>query len=268
MSAPGVFPGRVSALPVGQMDKPRMLDLFCCAGGAAVGYARAGFAVFGVDNSAQPNYPFPFHKGDALAVLRHLLAGDPIPFAGQDGSVDWLSLSDFAAVHASPPCQGYTALAAVHGNEWPMLIEPVRELLLATDLPWVIENVQGAPLRRDIVLCGLLFDLKVFRHRLFEVGGWTPALAPHPSHDGHRVSGWRHGVKYEGDMVAAYGNGGGKGSVADWQRALGIDWTSDRRELAEAIPPAYAEWIGLQLVGSLAGNARWRGARNGKRSDS
>lgn len=234
------------------MREPIVLDLFCCAGGAGMGYRRAGFRVRSVDLDAQPNNPFPFFQGDALEVLRILLTGGFISFTDRDGKVERLCLSDFAAIHASPPCQGYTALKAVHGNEWPLLIDPVRELLDQTGLPYVIENVQGAPLRRDLTLCGEMFGLRVIRHRFFELGGWTAKPPAHIPHRG-RVAGWRHGQWYDGPYFAVYGNGGGKGSVAQWQDALGIDWTSDRHELAEAIPPAYTEFIGHQLGAHIDG---------------
>lgn len=229
----------------------RLLDLFCCAGGAGVGYSRAGFDVFAVDIDAQPNYPFAFHQGDAMVALRALLAGGFIAFTHRDGRVERLRLSDFSAIHASPPCQGYTALKAVHGNEWPLLIEPVRELLDQTELPYVIENVQGAPLRRDLTLCGEMFGLAVLRHRFFELGGWVTDKPAHIPHRG-RVAGWRHGEYFDGPYFAVYGNGGGKGSVAQWQAAMGIDWTSDRHELAEAIPPAYTEFIGDRLYAEIS----------------
>jgi DNA (cytosine-5)-methyltransferase 1 len=93
-----------------------------------------------------------------------------------------------------------------------------------------------------------MFDLKVFRHRYFELGGWAMPKPLHPSHAGHRVAGWRHGVRYEGDMVAVYGDGGGKGSVSDWQQAMGISWTADKRELAEAVPPLFTRHVGEQLL--------------------
>lgn len=232
--------------------KPKLLDLFACAGGAAMGYLRAGFDVYCVDIDPQPNNPFPFHQGDALKVLRKLIDGGQIVFRSR-GTV-WLerySLADFAAIHASPPCQGYTAMN--HGNhaDWPKLIEPVRELLEQTGLPFIIENVQGAPIRRDLILCGEMFGLGVIRHRYFELGGWAAIHPPHVKHRG-RVAGWRHGVYYDGPYVAPYGNGGGKGTVEQWQQGLGIDWTSDRRELAEALPPAYTEFIGSQLIKELA----------------
>lgn len=210
------------------MTRPRLLDLFSCAGGAGVGYHRAGFDVVGVDIDPQPRYPFEFHQGDALAFL------------AEHGR-------EFDAIHASPPCQGYTALAAVHGNSHPMLIPAVRELLDAVGRPYVIENVAGAPVRKDIRLCGEQFGLGVIRHRYFECGGWVPASLPHRPHRG-RVRGWRHGQYFDGPYLAVHGEGGGKGSVAEWQQAMGIDWTDVRREIAEAIPPAYTEFMGRQLL--------------------
>lgn len=232
------------------MNRPKMLDLFSCAGGAGMGYHRAGFDVYGVDIEPQPNYPFPFHQGDALKVLRTLMRNNPakrgVTFQ-REGRPVTLYREDFAAVHASPPCQGYTALAAVHGNEWPKLIPETRELLGSTGLPYVIENVQGAPVRRDLVLCGEMFGLGVIRHRYFELGGWTGTAPAHLPHRG-RVRGWRHGEYFEGPYLAVHGEGGGKGSVAEWQVAMGIDWTDVRREIAEAIPPAYTQHIGAQLL--------------------
>jgi DNA (cytosine-5)-methyltransferase 1 len=196
-----------------------------------MGYHRAGFDVVGVDIDPQPNYPFEFVQGDALQYL------------AKHGR-------EFDAIHASPPCQGYTALKAVHGNVWPLLIEPTRRMLDQIGVPYVIENVQGAPVRRDLTLCGEMFGLRVIRHRFFELGGWEAVAPAHLPHRG-RVAGWRHGKFYDGPYFAVYGNGGGKGTVAQWQDALGIDWTTDRRELAEAIPPAYTEYIGRQLIRAL-----------------
>src|SRR3990167_9619494 len=118
--------------------KPRLLDLFCGAGGAAVGYSRAGFEVVGVDIAPQPRYPFEFVQDDALDYLRDFYYERTFP--------------PFDAIHASPPCQAYTQLGRKNGH--PELIEPVRELLRATELPYVVENVVGAPLLEPIVLCG------------------------------------------------------------------------------------------------------------------
>jgi len=240
----------VTACP--HCDKPLLVDLFCGAGGAGVGYTRAGFCVVGVDDKWQPDYPFPIRHGDALAVLRDLLLELPVWFSGHG----LIRLHQVAGFHASPPCQNETALTK--GNRkrdgWtddhrPM-IPATRELLDATGLPYVIENVQGAPLRRDLTLCGEQFGLEVIRHRFFELGGWSTQPLPHVKHRG-RVAGWRHGVKYEGPYVAVYGDGGGKGSVADWQRAMGIDWTASKLSLAEAIPPAYSEFVGSRLMEHL-----------------
>ena len=140
---------------------------------------------------------------------------------------------------------------AEKGIEHPDLIAATRKLLDSTGKPYILENVQGSEVRRDMTLCGLMFGLKVFRHRYFELGGWTGVAPIHPSHRGHRVSGWRHGVKYEGDMFAVYGKGGGKGTIPEWQDAMGIDWTDVHHELTEAIPPAYSEYIGKQLMETL-----------------
>ena len=207
---------------------PKLLDLFCGAGGAAVGYGRAGFDVVGVDIEPQPRYPFEFHQGDALDFLAEY----------------W---RDFDAVHGSPPCQGYTALKAVHGNPHPLLIPETRRLMRATGLPTVIENVQGSPLRRDLTLCGEMFGLGVIRHRYFELGDWIAMQPQHRPHRG-RVAGMRHGEWFQGPYFAVYGEGGGKGTVVQWQQAMGIDWTDVRREIADAVPPAYTEHIGAQLI--------------------
>src|SRR5689334_9554370 len=126
--------------------RPKMLDLFCCAGGASEGYRRAGFDVYGVDITAQPHYPFPFHLGDALVVMRRLLLGEAIPFTHRDGAVEWLTLADFAAVVGSPPCQAYSVTRHTHSKEHPELVEPTRDLFVESGLPYVIENVPGAPL--------------------------------------------------------------------------------------------------------------------------
>ena len=211
--------------------RPLLLDLFCCAGGAAKGYDDVGFDVFGVDVVEQPNYPYPMMVADATAL----------PSAVFD---------QFDAVHASPPCQAYSDLAARNGNadEWPQLIEPVRDMLKATDKPYVIENVDGAPLRDYVVLCGTMFhELRVLRHRLFESNFniFTPPHRPHPlchtldkrkAHYG-KTDEWE-------DFVSV--NGGGNCSVAAARDAMGIPWMT-KKEINEAIPPAYTRWIGEQL---------------------
>ncbi|MEU5157338.1 DNA methylase [Glycomyces sp. NPDC021274] len=233
------------------MRKPRLLDLYSCAGGAARGYADAGFEVVGVDINPQPNYPFEFHQADA------------IEYVTEHGH-------EFDAIHASPPCQAHTTLTKGNrprgiGKAHVDLIPATRDALEAVGRPYVIENVTSAPIRADVVLCGLMFGLNVFRHRLFELGGWAMLSPAHPTHIGHRVAGWRHGVKHDGDMFAVYGDGGGKGSVQEWQQAMGIDWTTDRSELAEAIPPAYTRFIGAQLLQHLEANTFNQGGRADER---
>ncbi|MFE6409044.1 DNA methylase [Streptomyces sp. NPDC057837] len=223
-------------------ERPLLLDLFSCAGGAAMGYARAGFRVHGCDIAHRPNYPFPYHRGDALAHLAHLISTGEI--------------QRYAFVHASPPCQHGCALTVGTnasqgwGRTHVDLVAPTRELLDATGLPYVIEQPNGrAEIRKDLTLCGEMFGLGVIRHRNFEAGGWT---VPQPAHRPHRgrVRGYRHGRFYDGPYVAAYGNGGGKPTVPELQAAMGITWTDVREELTEAIPPAYSEYIGRAFLAS------------------
>lgn len=225
--------------------KPRLVDLYCCLGGASTGYARAGFEVVGVDIEPQPDYPFEFHRSDAIGLL-----------AEHSG--------EFDAAAGSPPCQASSGptkgtnrkrnaeIGRVHVD----LIPATRRALHATGLPYVIENVQGSALRRDLTLCGLMFPAtrRVFRHRYFELGRWsidTSRVPEHPTHRGHRVRGWRHGEYFEGDMLAIYGNGGGKATVEECREGLGIDWSLDRARLVEAIPPAYTEFIGRELLAHI-----------------
>ena len=226
----------------------RILDLYCRVGGASEGYKRAGFTVYGVDIEPIDDYRFPHYWGDALTVLEILLAGGGITFSNGET----LYLSDFDSIHASPPCQFETALTkgTNQGNVYPNLIPPTRALLDLTGLPYVIENVQGSQARRDLVLCGEMFELEVLRHRYFELSGWTMQPPAHKPHRG-RVAGYRHGEWFTGPYFAVYGDGGGKGTVAEWQRAMGIDWTSNRKNIAEAIPPAYAEFVGRGLIDHL-----------------
>jgi hypothetical protein len=203
----------------------RVLDLYCGVGGASVGYHLAGYEVVGVDIEEQPDYPFPFLQADVL--LSHPSF-----------------LRTFDLIHASPPCQAYIALTAGtnKGREYPRLTEPTRELLDRSGVPYVIENPAARP---DVVLCGEMFGLAVIRHRRFELGNGFECEQPqHKPHRG-RVAGFRHGQWYEGPYFAVYGEGGGKGTVAQWQGAMGIDWTNSRRSIAEAIPPAYTQYLGL-----------------------
>lgn len=160
-------------------------------------------------------------------------------------------LRSYDLIHASPPCQNQAAITKgtnahrrhLHDDLYPQ----TKALLESSGVPYVIENPSARP---DVVLCGEVFGLGVIRHRRFELGNWpgSPVIAPeHVKHRG-RVAGWRHGHYFDGPYFAVYGEGGGKGTVAQWQEAMGIDWTDVRLEIAEAIPPAYTEWIGRQFL--------------------
>lgn len=214
--------------------RPRLLDAYCGAGGATKGYQRAGFHVTGVDIADQPNY-----CGDVF------VQGDAVEFILEHGH-------EFVAIHASPPCQASAMLTkgTNRGRIYPQLIPDTRAALKAVGRRWVMENVQGSDLARYLTLCGEYFELAVIRHRYFELGGFLAFQPEHVPHRG-RVAGWRHGEYFDGPYFAVYGNGGGKGTVAQWQAAMGIDWTDDRRELAEAIPPLFAEYIGHYLAAAV-----------------
>jgi hypothetical protein len=207
----------------------RVLDLFTGVGGAAAGYVAAGHDVVGVDIAPQPDNPNPFIQADVLSLHPEYLA-------------------EYDFIHASPPCQAYcTLIKGTHGGNrgrHPELYTPVREMLEAIGKPYVIENPAARP---DVVLCGEMFGLGVLRHRRFELGGWEAERPKHLKHRG-RVRGWRHGEFFEGPYVAVYGNGGGKGDIPQWQDAMGIHWTNNRKSIAEAIPPAYTKWIGDQFT--------------------
>lgn len=218
----------------------RLLDLFCGAGGAGMGYHRAGFEVVGVDIDPQPHYPFEFHQADALTF----------------------PLDGFDAIHASPPCQAFTRyqnLGPGHVRETPNLIPDMRGRLTDWGGPWVIENVPGAPLIDPVMICGTMFDppMEVQRHRLFE-SNW--GLAPPAWPCRHKLNGPN---RYPGGNIARR-RGGPRSTpirrtveIGSWsiplevqQRAMGVDWTT-LEELSESIPPAYTEFIGTQLAAHL-----------------
>ena len=200
------------------MSTPVLLDLFCGAGGAGMGYHQAGFDVIGVDINPQPHYPFKFHQADAMTY----------------------PLDGFDAIHASPPCQGYSRmrhLPWLADRKYRLLIDPVRTLLEASGLPWVIENVEDAPMPYSTVLCGQTLGLPLYRHRRF--GSSILIMAPpHQRHD-RTISPGRHI--------------GARGRDSTWERntpmpeAMGCPWMT-QKEVAQAIPPAYTEWIGTQLL--------------------
>jgi DNA (cytosine-5)-methyltransferase 1 len=208
---------------------PRLLDLFCGAGGASVGYARAGFDVVGVDINPQPSYPFEFHRADATEF----------------------PLDGFDVIHASPPCQRWAVSTQVwpgRPDEHPDLVDVIRQRLIETDLPYVIENVPAAPLRDPMLLCGAMFDgLKVYRHRIFEV--WPPLWFPpyHPPHV-ELVTEVGRPVLPNGWMTVA----GHFLNLEAAKAAMGIDWMTRKQELAESIPPAFTEYIGRRLIEQMA----------------
>lgn len=208
--------------------KPRLLDLYAGAGGAGMGYSWAGFEVVGVDIAPQPRYPFEFHQADALSVLSALLA-DEGPLQG------------FSAIHASPPCQKHSKAQRIQGLEHPDLIGPTRELLKATGLPYVIENVPGAPLEEPILLCGTMLGLPLYRHRLFECS----FSAQEPLHGEHWLPQVKMGRKPKDDEI--HQPVGHFTDVEAGRRALGTPWMT-RDEMAEAIPPAYTEFVGRSLM--------------------
>ena len=154
------------------MSRPKLLDLYCCEGGAGVGYERAGFDVYGVDFNPQPLYPYPIAVADAVEIVRRLMER-VTPFKHDDGRVGWLTIDDFSAIHASPPCQAHSTITpdkSKHLN----LIPATRDVLNETGLPWIIENVDGAKreLRDPVRLCGSSFGMRVRRHRWFESNVW------------------------------------------------------------------------------------------------
>jgi hypothetical protein len=209
--------------------KPRLLDLFCGAGGCTKGYQNAGFYVVGVDVSSQPNY-----CGDEFVQM------DALEFV--DGLFHWRQLrrrhelSDFAAIHASPPCQHYANVTRWKGNQADHadLIGPTRDLLEASGLPYVIENVRTTALRADFMLCGTAFGLPIRRHRYFETN-WSGLVMSHGCQ--HRPSDFSF-------------DHGGKQPESVYRDAMGCGWMTVR-ESREAIPPAYTEFIGKQLVAHI-----------------
>lgn len=236
-------------------DKPIALDICCRKGGATVGLQRAGFHVIGVDIEPQPGYPGDeFIQVDGIKILEE---------AAQWGWAPFARLPRPALIWQSWPCQEANTARNTNvkrgiADNHRQFIPEARELSERIGIPYVLEQPTSSrkgTIRRDLTLCMDMFkgDMPppwVFRHRSFELGCWPESLpvAPlHPKHTG-RVRGWRHGVKYEGDYVAAYGKGGGKGTLEEIAHAMQIDWMTDRFDLCEAIPPAYSEWIGRAFL--------------------
>jgi hypothetical protein len=214
----------------------KLLDLFCGAGGASVGYHRAGFEVTGVDLQPHDDYPFPMIVGDAMTVL-------DCPDV----------LRGFDVIAASPPCPRYSAATpAANRDGHPDLVDPVRQHLLEWGGPFVIENVPGAPLDHPIRLCGSNFGLGVRRHRLFETN--VPMLAPQCRHDLQPEVWGVYGDHGDAKPVRRP-NGTSRGNkardAAHAREVMGIDWMSRWCDLADAIPPAYTQYIGEQLMAHL-----------------
>lgn len=237
-------------MTAGSVTQPILFDICCGLGGATKGYQRAGFYVIGVDILPQPDY-----CGDEF------IQGDGLAFLAANGR-------DAAAIHTSWSCKA--SATTTKGNRkrtgWAdshIDLNPAgRALLDELGRPYVMENVMGSVLRPDVVLCGLMFEetRRIFRHRKHELGGWTMEQPKLPPHRGHRIRGWRHGIKHDGDMLAIYGDGGGKATVEECREGLGIDWSWDRDQLIEAVPPAYYEFIGRELIAHVTGQSRPSGA--------
>ncbi len=222
---------------LGSKSTPKLLDLFCGAGGAARGYQNAGFYVVGIDINPMPRYcGDEFHQGDALEYL------------AEHGH-------EFDAIHASPPCQKYSRTASLHDNAHPDLYEAVRGMLTDAGAPWIIENVVGAPYETGIILCGSMFGLGVWRHRHFEASFILLSLA------------CRHDLVPEPIDVTGTGGpcdrlnkstGGAHRkpkNLAHAQEVMGINWMT-RKELSQAIPPAYTNFIGKQLMEYINAKAK------------
>lgn len=234
------------------MSRPKMLDLFCCEGGASEGYHRAGYDVYGVDRDKRGAYRFAFHHGDALAVLVILISGGSVRFTNPDGTTEDLKLSDFAAAHASPPCQRFSTITPDSAREdHPDLIVPVRWLFRMLTIPWVIENVEGAKHELDhpTKLCGSSFGLLVRRHRYFESNVWLVSLPCEHARQGRPIG--VYGDHPQDDEEYRQPDGTRRGnkakSLEQAQEAMGMPWAT-WRGVTEAIPPAFTEFIGLQLI--------------------
>jgi len=212
------------------MERPRLLDLFCGAGGCSMGYHRAGFDVTGVDINPQPRYPFPFIQADVMTL-------DPE------------FIRSFDAVHASPPCQVHCALKhMVDMSKHRDFIPQTRAMLIESGLPYVIENVPGSPLINPIVLCGSSFGLRVRRHRLFESNIVLLGIPCRHAEQGRPIDVSGTGGRRINRRPDDHGGNTNKPrNIQEARVAIGIDWMT-RKELSQAIPPAYTNFIGHQLM--------------------
>lgn len=218
---------------LGKMQtKKKLLDLYCGAGGAGYGYHLAGFEVTGVDIESQKSYPFKFIQADAIEYLR------------EHGH-------EYDVIHSSPPCHAYSAMTTgtnAGKKEYVDLVDKTREALKDHKYT-IIENVEGAPLRNDLKLCGEMFGIRVIRHRIFECS--FPVAQPDHIKHRTRVNDWRHGVRHEGYYFPVYGTGGGRGTVEEWREAMEMPWAAYKKEMAQAIPPAYTKYIGEQMINHM-----------------
>jgi len=215
----------------------RLLDLYCGAGGAAVGYYRAGFTqIVGVDKAPQPRYPFEFVQTDAL------------DYAVEHGY-------KFDVIHSSPPCQFHNSLSVVnsreHGSQYLNLIPETREVMRSLGKPYIIENVVGAKqhLIAPLMLCGTFFGLKVYRHRLFECNPFLLSPFMHQPHN-DKSPGCNGNRRSPKGYITVCGGKGGGFRLSDASKAMGIDWMT-RKELAQAIPPSYTCFIGKQIIETI-----------------
>lgn len=219
----------------------RLLDLFCGAGGAAMGYHRAGFDITGVDQQPQPDYPFRFVQADAMDVL-----------------ADSGFLAGFDVVHASPPCQGESVSKVLNkGVQHERLLQPTLNALITLKAPWVVENVPGADVLTEfprVRVCGSAFDLRIRRHRWF----WSNVplfgtVCNHATQKGRLVGvyGASDGLYPDGFKHPGTRRGPRQVTTPEAREVMGMPWVTNRRGLTEAIPPAYTEWIGRQLASTL-----------------
>ncbi|WP_328673449.1 SAM-dependent methyltransferase [Streptomyces sp. NBC_00322] len=206
--------------------RPRLLDAFCCQGGAGKGYSDAGFDVTGIDIAPQPRYPFTFVQAEAVAFIR------------EHGA-------EFDFIHASPPCQHDSECQRIRGNPHPDLIAPTRAALESTGRPWVIENVRGAvpKLREPVMLCGSMFGLETYRHRYFETG--SGCTLTQPAHPGHVTPQAKMGRPVPPGYFGQYiGNFSGVGRA---RAVMRVPWMN-RDGIRECVPPAYSQWIATQFL--------------------
>jgi len=205
----------------------KVLDLFCCCGGISKGFHDAGFKCTGVDITDDHQYPYEFIKKNVFSL-----------------DINWMKKFDL--IHASPPCQNYSWSAALHrakGKEYPDLVARTRNLLIKTGRPFIIENVIGAPVRKDLVLCGTMFNLRLIRHRIFEIHNFTVLQPPHEKHKLPFIDSNGRQKSYYAS-VAGHGGHGYTYRLDDWKKAMGINWVDDKNHLTQMIPPKYSNYIG------------------------